>query len=542
LSRLALYFHTIRHLRPIQIGARVWHRVCRPRADLRPAPALRLLTAPYIPPVPAVPSLVARDRFRLLNVERRCVTAADWRLPDATKLWTYHLHYFDDLNARDSTARASWHKELLERWVSENPPGVGTGWEPYPVSRRVVNWIKWAARDNALPRSCHASLAVQVRWLSRRLEFQILGNHLLANAKALVHAGLYFEGAEAERWYRRGIDIINQQLREQVLADGGHFELSPMYHALVLEDLLDLINLLRACGRKPAADWYAAVGRMRRWLLIMSHPDGEISFFNDAAFGAAAPPAELEAYASRLGLGPALEHGAPLEVLPASGYVRATAGPAYLICDCAEVGPMYQPGHAHADTLSFELSLAGNRVLVNSGISEYGSHAERQRQRGTAAHNTVTINGQNSSETWAGFRVARRAHAQLCDVSYDGAAVIEGRHDGYTRLPGRNRHTRRWILDRQSLRIEDRISGAFQRAEARLHLHPAIEAHITTPGKVILSSGGRELAILDFEGADSVELARGTWHPQFGAIAENTLVTVTFSGSSLATYLTWPGS
>jgi hypothetical protein len=154
----------------------------------------------------------------------------------------------------------------------------------------------------------------------------------------------------------------------------------------------------------------------------------------------------------------------------------------------------------------------------------------------------VTINGQNSSETWAGFRVARRAHAQLCDVSYDGAAVIEGRHDGYARLPGRNRHTRRWILDRQSLRIEDRISGAFQGAAARLHLHPAIDAHISTPGKVTLSSGGRELAILGFEGADSVELARGTWHPQFGVIAENTLVTATFSGSSLTTYLTWPGS
>jgi uncharacterized heparinase superfamily protein len=111
---------------------------------------------------------------------------------------------------------------------------------------------------------------------------------------------------------------------------------------------------------------------------------------------------------------------------------------------------MYLPGHAHADTLSFELSLGGNRVLVNCCISEYGSQAGRQRQPGTAAHNTVTINGQNSSETWAGFRVARRAHAQLCDVSYDGAAVIEGRHDGYARLPGANdtRGAGSWIGNR----------------------------------------------------------------------------------------------
>jgi uncharacterized heparinase superfamily protein len=488
-----------------------------------------------------VPTLVAADTFRLLNVEQRCVTAADWQSAAATKLWRYHLHYFDDLNARDSRAREAWHQLLLERWVRENPPGAGDGWEPYPVSRRMVNWVKWAARDNALPGPCHTSLAVQARWLCGRLEYQLLGNHLLANAKALVHAGLYFEGAEAERWYCRGIDIIDHQLGEQVLADGGHFELTPMYHALVLEDLLDLINLLSAYGRQPRADWYAAVARMRRWFLTMSHPDGNISFFNDATFGVAASPAELEAYANRLGLGPSPETAAPLAVLRESGYVRASAGPAYLICDCAEVGPAYLPGHAHADTLSFELSLAGNRVLVNSGVSEYGNQPERQRQRGTAAHNTVIVDGQNSSETWNGFRVARRAHAHLLEASGNGTIIIEGCHNGYARLPGRNRHTRRWILDRHSLRIEDLISGEFQRAEARLHLHPAVDAHPGTPGNVVLSSDGRQLAMLSFQGAASVEVGRGTWHPGFGMSAENTLVRARFKGSSLSTDITWPG-
>jgi uncharacterized heparinase superfamily protein len=541
LSELALYFHTIRHLRPIQIAARIWQQVYRPRPDLRPAAAQRPLAASYVAPVPALPTLVGPDTFRLLNVEQRCATAADWSPPAATKLWRYHLHYFDDLNAWDSCARADWHQPLLERWVKENPPGAGDGWEPYPVSRRVVNWIKWAARDNALPGPCHTSLAVQTRWLCGRLEYQLLGNHLLANAKALVHAGLYFEGTEAERWYRRGIDIVEQQLGEQVLADGGHFELTPMYHALVLEDLLDLINLLSAYGRSPRADWYAAVARMRRWLLTMSHPDGDISFFNDATLGVAASPAELEAYARRLGLGPCPVSAAPLEVLRESGYVRASAGPAYLICDCAEVGPDYLPGHAHADTLSFELSLAGNRVLVNSGVSEYGNQAERQRQRGTAAHNTVIVNGQNSSETWDGFRVARRARALLRDARGNGTIIIEGCHDGYARLPGRNRHTRRWILDRHSLRIEDLISGEFQHAEARLHLHPAVDVHISTPERVTLYSGGHHLAILHFRGAASVEVARSTWHAGFGVSVENTVVTAGFKGASLSTDITWAG-
>jgi len=524
LSEPALYFHTLRHLRPIQILARVWHLVHRPRADVRPSPRRRPLSTPYVSPVQAAPTLLAPDTFRLLNLERRCVTAADWRPADAGQLWRYHLHYFDDLNARDSHARADWHQRLLERWVRENPPGVGDGWEPYPVSRRVVNWVKWTACGSALPPVCHSSLAIQARWLCGRLEYQILGNHLLANAKALVHAGLYFEGPEAERWYRRGMDIMRSQLREQVL-----------------EDLLDLINLLRAYGRQPPADWYENVARMRRWLLVMSHPDGEIAFFNDAAFDVAASPAQLEAYATRLNLGSPPLPDAPLEVLRESGYVRAVAGPAYLICDCAEVGPAYLPGHAHADTLSFELSLAGQRVLVNSGVSEYGNQAERQRQRGTAAHNTVIIDGQNSSETWSGFRVARRAHARLCDASYNAGATIEACHDGYVRLPGRNRHCRRWVLDRQSLCIEDRIGGGFRHAETRLHLHPAISARILAPFRVSLSLSGRELATVAFEGATDVQVCGGTWHPRFGVVVESSWIGATLAESSLITRITWPG-
>src|SRR6185295_1096925 len=110
---------------------------------------------------------------------------------------------------------------------------------------------------------------------------------------------------------------------------------------------------------------------------------------------------------------------------------------------CASVGPSYQPGHAHADTLSFELSLHGRRVLVNSGTSEYGTGPERQRQRSTAAHNTVVIDGQDSSEVWGGFRVARRAHCQWLATSRTPAPSIEAVHDGYLRLPGRNTHRRR---------------------------------------------------------------------------------------------------
>ena len=73
----------------------------------------------------------------------------------------------------------------------------------------------------------------------------------------------------------------------------------------------------------------------------------------------------------------------------------------------------------HADNLSFEWSLGEQRVLVNSGTSLYGVSSERHRQRKTKSHNTVEIDGFDSSEIWSGFRVARRASSSLESVMDD---------------------------------------------------------------------------------------------------------------------------
>src|SRR5690606_15320930 len=158
------------------------------------------------------------------------------------------------------------------------------------------------------------------------------------------------------------------------------------------------------------------VSPMLHWLRVMTHPDGDIALFNDAALGIAPPLAALEAYADLVGVSRDSTELASLEALAESGYVRLTVGPAVLIADVGLVGPDYLPGHAHADTLSFELSLHGRRVLVNGGTSTYEANAERLRQRGTAAHNTVVVDGQDSSEVWSAFRVARRARPWGADV------------------------------------------------------------------------------------------------------------------------------
>src|ERR1700746_1080416 len=171
LDTLLRYLHTLQHLRPVQIAGRAWFGLYRPKADLRPAPPRRQPSQVFQTPVEGTPTLLAAEHFRFLNVEGFCATASDWQPQGADKLWVYNLHYFDDLSAHAAATRRTWHQRLLERWVAENPPGKGFAWDPFPLSRRIVNWVKWSLHGGALPAACQTSLAVQARWLRGRLEY-----------------------------------------------------------------------------------------------------------------------------------------------------------------------------------------------------------------------------------------------------------------------------------------------------------------------------------------------------------------------------------
>jgi uncharacterized heparinase superfamily protein len=538
------YFHTLRYLRPVQIYGRLWYKLYRPKPNLSPPAAVRPPSGTWLAPARKSPALIASQRFRFLNEEHDILAVADWNHVGWAKLWLYNLHYFDDLTAVNASERIDWHRSLIMLWMAENPPGTGNGWEPYPLSLRIVNWIKWALAGNTLPHKALESLAIQTRSLAKRLEFHLLGNHLFANAKALVFAGLFFEGPEAVRWQDTGLRILEHEAPEQILPDGGHFERSPMYHTLVLEDMLDLYNVFNAyqgCVSESIRRSYQDfIERMRRWLSVMCHPDGEISFFNDAAIGVAPSPVEIDAYALRLGLMALDTLADDVTHLAASGHVRVQRGSLVALLDVAPIGPDYLPGHAHADTLSFELSLFEQRMLVNSGTSQYGNDAERQRQRGTAAHNTVTINGQDSSEVWSGFRVARRARPlglEIREMSA-GSVMVRCTHDGYRRLSGNPIHLREWHFMNNSLTIRDVIKGPFTEAVARFHFHPniAIENRDRYLFSIILPGGEKIFCHVQ---KGSGRLVPSTYHPEFGLNCQNQCLEVQLIGNESLILFNW---
>ncbi|RYG24179.1 alginate lyase family protein [bacterium] len=539
-EKIKLLLHTVRYLKPTQVTYRVVRKFKKERPEPGPPPPLRTSNGQVVAWPERAASMLSPTRFRFLNVELERANPGDWLEGGPEKLWLLNLHYFDDLNAEGADERTKWHDALVKRWIAENPPATGIGWQAYPASLRIANWVKWHLRGHELSPLAIESLAVQARYLVRTIEWETMGNHVFANGKGLFFAGLFFGGEEGDRWLSLGLKLLKQELEEEILADGGHYERSPMYHSIVLEDVLDLINLRRAYPdaipaeyRAFADGWSDLAQRMRVWLNVMLHPDGRISFFNDAAFGIAIEPPGLHAYAERLGLAPVAQAKEGMTHLKESGFVRVQFGNTVGLFDVGEIGPSYIPGHSHADTLTFELSVRGKRLVVNSGTSVYKQFPARQQQRSTAAHNTVVVDGQDSSEVWGAFRVARRAYPLDVQVKQEGDAwVVKAAHDGYRRLPGRVTHRRTWRFDPNGIDIVDQLEGTPNEAVGYLHFAP----EATVEGGTVRR--GPVTATYEAAGADA-QVADGTYHPEYGITVPNKQLRLRFAGAAATLRLQW---
>ena len=545
IRRISLYWHTLRHLKLTQFYGRFKLGLFYSRPDLAEHAPPRLKNGFWVHPIQSASSLIGRNEFIFLG-QKGSLDVLGWDGSAKSMLWRYNQHYFSDLNAFSASERNEWHLALLKKWIEQNPPAIGVGWHSYPISLRIINWIKWSLAGNSLPAPCIQSLAIQTRFLSKRIEWHLLGNHLFANAKALVFAGLFFQGDEATAWLKTGLRILESELPEQVLRDGGHFERSPMYHAIVLEDLLDLINAsqLWSLSIDPSVTlgWRDVARKMLLWLRVMTHPDGQISFFNDAAFNIAASLRNLIDYGRSLGISIEPELGVPTpsaHILKESGYIRLSSGHAVAFLDVAPVGPDYLPGHAHADTLSFELSLFGQRTIVNGGTSVYGVSPERLRERETRNHSTVEVDGVSSSEVWGGFRVAQRAQPFGLQINSIKDGVSVGcSHDGYVRLKRGVIHHREWIMTPNDLTISDWVSGRGHRSIARFILHPSVYIERSKMGDwCIYQPHGQKVVFQVLSGNCFVEPA--TYAPEFGVVLEAQCLAIELVSGQSQVKLQW---
>lgn len=524
----------VAHLRPAQAAAVVYRRlvpVSRPR---RPAG-----------PIVANPSYRA-DRFcatahgydatgfTFVGRRKERSGPVDWRAAEMPRLWRYHLHSFEWL--RDAALDRRAALAYVEDWIAANPVGTRDAWEAYPVSRRIGNWIDLFATPEvagSISDIARASLATHALWLERNLETHLLANHYLENARALMLASAYFSGVDAERWRRAGERVMHTQLREQILSDGGHVERSPMYHALVLEALLDLVNIAvanpTAFSEPVVAELRAATRTGLAFLAAIVLPDGSLPLFNDAAHGIAQPASRLFAYGVATGAWPGPRVQEALRTLAASGYYVVSNGADALVVDCGELGPAYQCGHGHADTLAYELMLGGRLVVSDAGVFGYDDDERRRYARSAAAHSTITIDGAEPCELWGAFRVGRRAHpltASLRGVR-PGSARFVGSHDGFRRLTGRPTVTRTIDWNDGTIVVTDRISSA---ATHTMSSRITLAAGMTIrrePERLRFISADEAIAELTWDPAAELTIADAERYTAFGAARPSFAVVLT---------------
>lgn len=539
-----LFFNTLRYLKWKQIYFRFVRKLIKPKVTeyfQEPKPK-RSKTWKHLPLYGSKIDNQLEACF--LNHAKKLDLPADWNNESHTKLWVYNLHYFEDLLSNNATEKQSFHLELLNSWVDQNPVGYGNGWEPYPTSLRIVNILKAWLGGLELDEKLLSSVFAQASFLSNDLERHLLGNHYFVNLKALLFAGVIFENT---RWLNIAEKGLISEIPEQILEDGANFELSPMYHLLILVDMLDMLNLSKAypghVPEKLVSLLKYFIPKMLAFMEAMTHPDSGVSLFNDSADGIAPSKAKIGIYAKKLGF-----ESNPLDLNKIqiidnfdSGYICATHSGNKLIFDASPIGPDYIPAHSHADTLSFEFSLGKERIFVNSGTSEYGDGDLRHNQRRTKAHNTVEIDGRDSSEVWGTFRVAKRARIleRNSTVNRDHSITMISSHNGYQKKNTGCIHKRKIVLGYNELIIKDSIYGAFNSAVARFYFHPNL--HVEIEENFLMVRGKNFLMKSNLKGIQA-NLMHAEWYPEFGLIKKNKVLEVNYKSSIMQLRFKWSKS
>ncbi len=547
-------FRTVRHLKLSQVCWRVRYFLKRKRPPRAPRVAKHVQLAddaPTLPHLPLARSLsdlellehLARGEFAHLNgVKRLGYDNTDWMLgpQDTDRLWIVTLHYHEWALSlanivRSADPEAERASEVLRHYLAswiktctlQADGSRALAWNAYAIATRLRSWSKLLktlpegelARWGSLRDELLQSMWAQAAYLRDNLEYDLRANHLLRDALGLAYAGRALAGKSAGEWLAKGTRLGLQQIAEQVLSDGGHFERSVMYHMHVMEDVMDLALLVRSQETRDAliGTWH----RMASFLQWHLHPDGNIVMFNDAAINGGPDPTTL------LEVGKAHldgEQGPSPKGTKTFGEFGTCVHHDFtwsVFMDAGPVGPDYQPGHAHADTLTIECSFRGQRLVVDPGTFHYDVSEERKYDRSTAAHNTVTINGLNSTEVWHIFRVGNRARSVI------GSDIIGGGHMGYQSLNGSPRHQRAIQIDESDrLIITDFVkSTSSHLIQGSFLLPPSVQATASSPSSFDLQTTGGPMRV-QITGPAGLEcdIETGRIHPEFGQAIEGTRI------------------
>ena len=328
-------------------------------------------------------------------------------------------------------------------------------------------------------------LVADARALAADLPAEEMDARALTALKGLISAAVALPDQAA--FLTRALRFLPQEIARQVLPDGCHAERSPAAQLAALEDLVEIRALLQAAQAQPPAALASAIERMAPALRVLRHGDGGLALFNGSKEEHPSLIEQVLSQAGRVGRSPSS--------LTEGGFQRLQAGRTVLLIDCGRPPPPGVDRLAHAGTLSLEVSIGRERLIVNCGATPASGQMWQDATRATAAHSTLVIADTNSSELKPNGigRQPEKVEAQRQEAN--GAHWLEASHDGY-RKPFGALHRRRLYLAEsgEDIRGEDAIESVTpQPYTLRFHLHPAVNANLQQDGEAVLlrlTSGG----------------------------------------------------
>lgn len=516
LQKISLIFYTLKHLKWQQIWHQIYFRVVKVKALKHYVIFNDRIEVDYLnfEALEAVQdSVVFKVKevcFTFLNLTHTFKGGVDWNFMDHGRLWQYNLQYFDYLKQKNIPTNKKIY--LIESIYTHLWSGKLL-LEPYPCSLRIMNMIRFLSleKNKSLTNKFSPYIKAELLFLNQRLEFHILANHLLENLFALYMGACFFKEKKLQQ---KAVTLLMKEFKEQILKDGAHYEVSPMYHQIIWFRMLELYHYL------PKTNDFAMVVKkyaeqLYGFLQNISFNNGEIPHLNDSTKGIAYSSKQLFAYANSLGL------QAMHQPLSDSNYRKWCALDWECVMDIGGIQPAYQPGHAHADTFTYCIQYQNKPILVDPGISTYNINPTRLWERSTVAHNTININQENSSKVWSGFRVAQRAKVRVLKETNTEIAV---QHNGYKNLG--ITVFRSFKNNTNSLIVTDEIKGndtkllATQK-QGNLYFHPEVKITQQSDGSFKVN----DVLLLKLTGANSVLIKEYAYSLGYNLTTPSTCIT-----------------
>ena len=421
-------------------------------------------------------------RFDFLNEPKFLNYPIDWNSNNHNQLWRFNLHYFDWarewLEIRyikgDWPEDSKYLKFFINDWILNNRIGVGDGWHSYTISIRIRNWILlFSACPELLNEKNLGSLWHQICWLNFNKEDYLGGNHWLENLISLIIGSLHFQGDMANYIFHKSIEDLEDELKKQILPDGGHEERSATYHLLILDRLVELgLIIENVKGERPV--WLIdSIFKMMKWAKNIRLNNGSYPRFNDCP-DICEPLDNIVEYANsylnknqinrkgiknnlskiykkidfvQVGFEKKNEKISLIKLLDTGWVIARVENKIELVFKVGDSCPKHLPAHAHSDLLSFELFNNGIPVISETGTSIYGNYQDRFYERSGQAHNLFQLAAHNKYnkerkkwiepiEVWGNFRAARKANVldKNCGYCVDGSIWIKGSNDSNMKI------------------------------------------------------------------------------------------------------------